>query len=63
MNEYKKLVNKNQRLQILNLEREKGLREANDTITNLYNEIIKLKEEKKNKLEEKSKEIKDMMIS
>ena len=42
-------MNANQRLQILNLEREKELRETKDTISNLYNEIIKLKEENKNK--------------
>ena len=49
VNENQKLVNENQRLQLLNLEREKKLREANDTITNLCSEIIKVKEENKNK--------------
>ena len=55
--EYQRFLNENQRLQILNLEREKELRVANDTISNLYDKIIKLEEE-----ENKIKEMKDMMV-
>ena len=43
--EYQRLLNENQRLQILNLEREKELREAKDKVLNLYDKVIK--EEKK----------------
>ena len=59
-NEYQKLLNENQRLQILNLEREKELRETKDKVLNLYDGIIKLEEEKNYK--KKIKIIKDMMI-
>ena len=44
--EYQKLLNENQRLQILNLEREKELRETKDKVSNLYDNVIKLEEEK-----------------
>ena len=37
--EYQRLLNENQRLQILNLEREKELREAKDKVLNLYDKI------------------------
>ena len=49
MLEEQKRENEHQKLVILNLKREKKLREAKDLITNLYKEIIKLKEENKNK--------------
>ena len=34
--EYQRLLNENQKLQILNLEREKELRETKDKVSNLY---------------------------
>ena len=50
--EYQRLLNENQRFQILNLEREKEFREAKDKVLNLYDKVIKLEEEKK--LQEKN---------
>ena len=53
MLEEQKRENEYQKLVIINLQREKELRQANDKISNVYNRIIKLEEEKK--LEEKYK--------
>ena len=47
MLEEQKRENEYQKLVIINLQREKELKEANDTISNLYNRIIKLEKEKK----------------
>ena len=49
-------MNENQRLQIINLEREKELRETKDKVSNLYDKVIKLEREKN------YKKIKDMII-